>query len=62
MSARSSRARLEVFALAVLFLFSALATPAQAAESRGTATQDGWWGPFVEVESHTGTSSRPPRN
>jgi hypothetical protein len=39
----SVRARLEVFALAVLFLVSAAAVPAQAAESRGAATHDGWW-------------------
>ncbi|HEX6379997.1 MAG TPA: hypothetical protein VF180_02005 [Acidimicrobiia bacterium] len=39
----SGRARLEVFALAVLFLVSASAVPAQAAESRGAATHDGWW-------------------
>ena len=37
------RARLEVLALAVLFLVSASAAPAQATESRGAATQDGWW-------------------
>ena len=37
------RARLEVFALAVLFLVSASAAPARASESRGVATQDGWW-------------------
>src|ERR671915_2044641 len=37
------RARLQVFALAVLFLISASAAPAQATESRGAATQDGWW-------------------
>jgi hypothetical protein len=37
------RARLEVLALAVLFLVSAAAAPAQAAESRGAATHDGWW-------------------
>jgi hypothetical protein len=43
MSAMSSRARLEVFALAVLFLLSASAAPAQAAESQAVATQDGWW-------------------
>lgn len=38
-----SRARLDVFALAVLFLVSASAVPAQAVESRGAATYDGWW-------------------
>jgi hypothetical protein len=43
MSATSSRARPYAFALAVLFLVSASATPAQAAESRGGASQDGWW-------------------
>ncbi|HKY74711.1 MAG TPA: hypothetical protein VJS45_01120 [Acidimicrobiia bacterium] len=43
MSAMRSRARLGVLALAVLFLVSALAAPAQAAESRGAATHDGWW-------------------
>ena len=37
------RARPEVLALAVLFLVSASAAPAQAIESRGVATQDGWW-------------------
>jgi hypothetical protein len=37
------RARLEVFALAVLFLVSAAASPAQATESGGAVTQDGWW-------------------
>ena len=37
------RARPEVLALAVLFLVSAAAAPAQAAESRGAATHDGWW-------------------
>src|SRR5438105_2052140 len=39
----SGRARLEVLALGLLFLISASATPAQAAESRSAATQDGWW-------------------
>ena len=39
----SGRARLGVFTLALLFLFSASAVPAWAAESRGVATQDGWW-------------------
>ena len=43
MSAMQSRARLEVLALALLFLLSASAAPAQAAESQGAATQDGWW-------------------
>lgn len=43
MSAMPSCARLEVFALAVLFLISASAVPAQATESRGAVTQDGWW-------------------
>jgi hypothetical protein len=43
MSRLPSRARLEVLALAVLFLLSASAAPAQATESRGVATQDGWW-------------------
>jgi hypothetical protein len=37
------RARLKVLALGLLFLLSAPAAPAQAAESRGAATQDGWW-------------------
>jgi len=39
----SGRARLELLAFALLFLISASATPAQAAESRSAATQDGWW-------------------
>jgi len=43
MSAMPSRARLEVLAFAVLLLVSASAAPAQAAESRGAATHDGWW-------------------
>ena len=43
MSAMSSRARLEVFALAVLFLLSASVVPAHATESQALATQDGWW-------------------
>ena len=39
----SGRARLGVFTLALSFLLSASAAPAHAAESRGAATQDGWW-------------------
>ena len=39
----SGRARLGVFTLALSFLLSASAVPAWAAESRGAATQDGWW-------------------
>ena len=39
----SGRARLQVLALGLFFLLSASATPAQAAESLGAATQDGWW-------------------
>jgi hypothetical protein len=39
----SGRARLQVLALGLLFLLNASAVPAQAAESRGAATQDGWW-------------------
>jgi hypothetical protein len=39
----SGRARLELLAFALLFLLNASAVPAQAAESRSTATQDGWW-------------------
>jgi hypothetical protein len=39
----SGRARLELLAVALLFLLNASATPAQAAESRSAATQDGWW-------------------
>ena len=39
----SGGARLEVLVLALLFLLSASAAPAVAAESRGAATQDGWW-------------------
>jgi hypothetical protein len=37
------RARLGVLALAVSFLVSASVAPAQAAESRGGVTHDGWW-------------------
>lgn len=43
MSAMALRERLDVFALTVLVLVSASAVPAQAAESRGLATHDGWW-------------------
>jgi hypothetical protein len=43
MAPTSSRARPELLAFALLFLISASATPAQAAESRSAATQDGWW-------------------
>ncbi|HEV3363903.1 MAG TPA: hypothetical protein VG795_07140, partial [Acidimicrobiia bacterium] len=39
----SARARLKVFALGLLLLVSAPAVPAYAAETRGAATQDGWW-------------------
>src|SRR5919198_3857889 len=39
----SGRARLELLAFALLFLLNASAVPAQAAESRSAATQDGWW-------------------
>ncbi|HEV8626694.1 MAG TPA: hypothetical protein VG034_19780 [Acidimicrobiia bacterium] len=39
----SGRARLGVLALGLFFLISASAAPAQASESRGVATQDGWW-------------------
>lgn len=39
----SGRARLELIALGLLLLVSAPAVPARAAESRGAATQDGWW-------------------
>jgi hypothetical protein len=41
--AMSGRARLELLAFALLFLLNASAVPAQAAESRSAATQDGWW-------------------
>lgn len=43
MSAMPSRARLELVAVALLFLLSASTAPARAAESHGAATQDGWW-------------------
>ena len=44
MAPTSSRARLELLAFALLFLLSASAAPARAAESsHGAATQDGWW-------------------
>jgi hypothetical protein len=39
----SGRARLGVLALGLFFLISASAAPAQASDSRGAATQDGWW-------------------
>ena len=39
----SGRARLGVLGLGLFFLISASAAPAQASESRGAATQDGWW-------------------
>jgi hypothetical protein len=39
----SGRTRLEVLALGLLFLISASAVPAHAAESQAAATQDGWW-------------------